>query len=257
MISCSKEESIKNKNLKELKLHGHVKSVKQFSSYKDYSITYFDRNGYKIKELKYENNEFKDSVIYTYNSKYKLIKEVLYHKGKPLLVYKYLYNQLDELIRSNCLEFGETLVDYNLYEYDSNSNLIKLMMYDSNLDWIEEGEIGLAEIIEYKYDKNNNKTFEKILAQDGKTSLMEFNYIYDNLNNLVSSEKFNKKNKDRGGCKYFYDVNNILIKQKCFKNENNDISYSYEFDSKRNWILKLIKENGSESILSKREIKYY
>ena len=174
--------------------------------------TEYDKNGFKIRELWYDDN----GKLENYSSTF--INDSI---GNPLIEIKedgkkgyFTYNENGKLIKKKGLYSW-----YDTFEYDNNGNLIQENLY------IGGGFSGGTMIFKYKYDENN-----KMIRREGRDSYWEYKYNEQNKYSealMYEQGKLIKKNK------YLYNDKGNEIKTMYWDKEGlleteNNYFYLYE-----------------------------
>ena len=114
--------------------------------------------------------------------------------------------------------------------------------------------------MEYKYDKNGNRTEEKYIYEGKLKQTSKFKYDKDgNLTEFYLYDEYGKLNQTS---KFKYDKDGNLTEENSYDKDGKlDLDeikkYKYEkFDKKKNWIVEIvIKSDGV--YINEREIIYY
>lgn len=260
IVSCNKTEKKLEQNLEFFNLNGKINSV-QITTYGadlkfgepqknneifNQEILKFNSNGLLISKIgEFENFEYKydesNNLIFT-SEKNK--------EGKINVISNKKYNEKNELIEDNIVQYGEKLIKKYEYEknkiiissYDANGktsgakqireisdngNISKVSNYNKSGDLISE--------IEFKYDKNGNETqalINKEFYPEGMPLDIEINK-YDETNKIISTITNNE--------------NGVLLQE---------VKYKYEYDDKKNWIKMIYYENDKVISITERKITY-
>jgi len=159
------------------------------------------------------------------------------------------------------MHFGEIhLRTRYVTKYDKSSNTVDFIGYMKDISGSKRHQVSGSETIDgiYKYD--NQGRIIKFLkiggVDDGDSSI----YKYNNFNDLIERNDYSD-GKLHSKTKFKYD-NRHLITESLGEFEGDSssekISYQYKnFDSRNNWLIKIIKsEDGTNTILT-RKITYY
>ncbi len=173
----------------------------------------YDKNGYKIRNLYYDDNgKLKD-----YSSRF--INDSM---GNPLIETQddgdkeyYTYDKKGKLIKK---KYGGKYGFYDDYEYDKNGNLLVERM------WV--GSSSGPTIYKYTYDSNNNR-----IGRDHGDSYWE--YKYNELNQNYESLMFKKDGSINIKRKYLYNTKGDISKEMSWNSEGvlteeNNNNYLYK-----------------------------
>lgn len=239
LANCGNSSKIGN-DLKELKLNGRIKSIKEssFEAVEKFgeiskgnivSSEYllFNREGNKTEENSYKPDRSLNSrSTYEYDDKGNQIK-VNSYKPDGSLGFRDTFEYDD---KGNQIELNSYKPDGSLnlrwtFEYDDKGNQIELNAYksDGSLDFRHTSE----------YDDKGNEIELNAYESDGSLN-SKWTYKYDDKGNRIEASAYYS---DRG-----------LIPE---------ITYQYEFDEQKNWIKQIVFENGIPKKIIEREIEYY
>ncbi len=131
-------------------------------------------------QVRYEEGNSTDSIIYEYNKNKKLTLVDVYEKGLKTRTYRYTYNSNNLLIKEKTIK-NDIKTSICHYTYDSNNRLIKE----------EEITDGVFDIHTLKYN-NNNDLIERIrMDEKGEIKFSQkFKYKYDDMNNWILQEEY-------------------------------------------------------------------
>ncbi len=120
----------------------HISSTKEFKDLssdilcREYSE--FDGDGKTTFTEYFEDGEWVGRENYTYDENEDLVKKESVDSDGNVITYElYTYNQVNQIIRTDCYEFG-SLAFYYIYEYDSLGDMKSAIMYDPEGNIIEE-----------------------------------------------------------------------------------------------------------------------
>ncbi|MDD3793571.1 MAG: DUF6531 domain-containing protein [Candidatus Gracilibacteria bacterium] len=185
---------------------------------------YYDSDG-RLETFHDDNGKINS---YSYN---KLGQLISYNDGNSITSYTYdlLGNKLSESVpHPNPLPEGEGIATTN-YEYDENSNMIKLIDANGNETNYEYDELNRLikqtyadnSYISYTYDINSNVS-KKI---DGNGTII--NYIYDSQNRLIEKNIINGENVI-GITKENFEYDSLGRLTKTTNNEGSETLFSYD-----------------------------
>ncbi|MBR4071142.1 MAG: hypothetical protein IKK26_01130 [Clostridia bacterium] len=120
----------------------HVNSTKEFKDFasgiicREYSE--FDGDGKTTFTEYFEDGQWVGRENYTYDENEDLVKKETVDKDGNVLTHEeYTYNQVNQIIRTDCYEFG-SLAFYYIYKYDNMGDMSSATKYDPNGNVIEE-----------------------------------------------------------------------------------------------------------------------
>lgn len=120
----------------------HISTTKEFKDFssgivcREYSE--FDGDGKTTFTEFYEDGEWVGRENYTYDENEDLVKKETVDSGGNVLTYEvYTYNQVNQIIRTDCYEFG-SLAFYYIYKYDNLGDMSSATKYDPSGNIIEE-----------------------------------------------------------------------------------------------------------------------
>ena len=179
--------------------------------------------------LKEEHFYFKEPTVqfrnvYDYDDEGRKIKDARY-KGEELdytTLFTYEGNNLASRETTEGTENKPVRIEK--FSYDANGNLAKEYMFDA----FDKSET----IDEYKYDSNKNM-IQRTLTENKKV-VFETTNEYDTKGNLSKT--------------ITVDAENTPIQQ---------LSYTYEYDDKGNWIKKTVYKNDEPFVIVERNITYF
>ncbi len=112
----------------------HISTTKEFKDFqygvicKEYSE--LDTDGKTLFTVYYEDGQWTGRENYTYDENDDLVKKETVDEGGNVLTYEvYTYNQVNQIIRTDCYEYG-SLAFYYIYKYDSLGDMSSATMYD-------------------------------------------------------------------------------------------------------------------------------
>ncbi len=165
-----------------------------------------DQNGAKIKRiLLYSSIDNKDPIS---------------------IVAEYEYDKEDRIskVSSPMYENGEIvgILKYDLYEYDSQGQLVKIKNYNANIN-SPSGFINLKNFI-YTYSGDRKK--EKEVVEYPQIGSFEYSLYKYERDKLTRIEKYNNSNNLEIYILNDYDKSGNLIKETSFGEDNQPISYT-------------------------------
>jgi hypothetical protein len=177
-----------------------------------FKTTQFDREGKKVEEFHYRNDDVPlPKTTYTYDKKGVLFKENHYSavSGKPYLETIYVYDEQGRLKE----EFGKdieenTVFSRTLYSYELGQNYLEITDYDSNN--VMRGKIGVK------------------LNSQGRMS---------------EAVSLSPRNKTLGKASVKYDEKGNMTEMVFSPSDGSPMKrekYTYEFDTHGNWIKKTL-----------------
>lgn len=145
----------------------------------------YDKEGHLIKEYTCHNNESKNTIFYSYDSKGNLIETASYNGNEELSIRKrYRYDEKGNPIEVSIDLFtmNQSFRWYYAYSYDRFGNVIEKQADD--------------QIWAYTYDKDNNKTIEKVYKKSkglhGGNELCE-THKFDSHGNVIEEIYYDEK----------------------------------------------------------------
>ena len=247
-----------------------------------YSYEYNDKNDIIKESIEYKgthtyeskSNETRYKFEYDNNDKIKKISYFFYHSDKVSAYMLYIYSG-EKLLKTEYYTYGDkpenetfynekekiieykrynyrNLVEKRLYDYDDEGNLITYKEFryknktpDTSLN------------IEYIYDNMNNMIEEKKTI-DNKLSYL-IRYEYNNKNELIKKNNYNKKEKFLSSEEYEYDENGFLKILRKYNARNKYYyreEYSIQKDEETN-IIKVTKNFGDPKLKGQIQISDY
>jgi len=204
-----------------------------------------DLNNEKKNDLK--EYGFKGKVKYVEEKTYYVMKKFGEAQKDKLKEYRLISFKKDGYILNETSSYG-----IKKFKYDSNGNKIEASLHNSSgsLDWKTK----------YKYNSKRNKIEANFYNSDGilegkskykydsKINIIEENHYYsDGTLYLKTIYKYDLKGNKVESCNYSFD-GSLDMKE----------TYKYVYDSKENWIKKIVKdENGGAKEITERKIVYY
>ncbi len=120
----------------------HINTTKEFKDFstgiicREYSE--FDSDGKTTFTEYFEDGQWVGRENYTYDENEDLVKkETVDSEGNVLTYETYTYNQVNQIIRTDCYEFG-SLAFYYIYKYDNLGDMSSATKYDPSGNVIEE-----------------------------------------------------------------------------------------------------------------------
>lgn len=239
-----------------MNLKGQVKSIKEVFYFlpdtnfiegsKFYSSYRFDIEGDKKietfwsvrKKYVYKNNE---------QSGQKKLKQIkTYHKPFNSSIEKIIFNKNGRLTK---VLNNSSLIGNHTFTYNKDGQL-KQITCDSGI---------FCSTVIYRYI--NNILIESITYKNDTAFHSKTLYFYNNKNQIIKEELYNKKNLNH--TIYNYLNGNIISKKEFLFDDNWNVkemkiyTFKYEFDESKNWIKCTQFKNGVRYIITARKIKYY
>lgn len=203
-----------------------------------------DWNG-EIKEQKFELKEINDTVFH-YNkwTVDKYINNQLTEENEQngFRIRKYKYYPEGQLKSVEHFEKGN--IDY-IESFNSNGYLIEIQHHD-----YEDSILVEKRTIKRKYDINDLKIEEITITESNNQrneSVTVYNYEQGKLLEVI-------ENGNRIG-KYTYNDFGDLI-EKVYLGDKESFEY-HKYDSKQNWLVRIMYHNGKPFKITEREIEYY
>ncbi len=187
----------------------------------------------------------------------------------------YEYDEQNRLIKAVYLDENEDVMETHLYEYDAQNLLIKeIFCYgDENPD----DEDACYDIIEFEYDKDNNRIKKTSVDSDGnfngeklnvyqegrlirevnfgeeKNMEIEVLYEYDNQGNILSEKRIDHTENVQNVLKYEYNDRDLKTKSLVYNNYEQLIRIStMEYDEDDN-LIGLTEENRDSYVVKSFE----
>lgn len=260
---------------RDFNLKGKVKCfIEPVPILEDTIYHYFDKNGYKIKEVKAHGNR-KMSQLFKRNSKGQIIDWIVSytHESHPdfLKVIKVspVYDKNSNLIemrlaqilekREDEINEDEEYLGRVVYQYDDLGNMIEKQEY-------EESRLISRET--YKYDKNNN-----IIETEGFTTeptcisqikvILEYNAKKEVLS-IINYGFGGDKITNRQDFTYAYNKNGTVQEENCKSTDYNDTenrvvlkTTKYDYDSNKNLIRVKVHSDGVLQEQIEYTVEYY
>jgi YD repeat-containing protein len=227
-------------------LKGKVKSIYNLLN-GDLSEEY-DKDGYFIFKTEVVGNR-RYNVTYKRDASHNIVKEIRqeYNENKTRTInYKNKYDNEGYLIECKT-DAGTDIIKY---KYDEKKRLIEKTNWYS----IEKDKYVISTIVTYAYDDNDNLIFERSINSDNFD--YSNSYIYDSNNAKISANINGFDNHTESGMfKYKYDKNGNLISEESI--DGSITKYEYEFDSKGNWVKRIIYFTSDNVQIERRRIVYY
>jgi len=157
---------------------------------------------------------------------------------------KYEYNSRGQLVKTTETDGENTWQGSVVYTYDEKGNLI------STKDYYDD-----SYLTTYFYNAENKLV--KMVVKDGEEIIEVTNYTYEGSKRIESWEVY-EDGKYNGKVVYTYD-NDLEVKTVEYDGQTITETQvtTYEFDSRGNWIKKIIAINGTRFYIEERVIEYY
>jgi len=225
-----------NSDWSKFNLKGDVKSFREikFLAVDNFSII---SNGEKIRHI------YNQEVLFNLDGN-QIEKNEYIPDGTLANRTVYLYRQ-DQLVEYNNYDSQGMLFGTGKYLTDEEGIVIRLdyKTTDGRYNWSES----------YQYDDNGNLTEVKRFKTEEVIDTREL-YAFDNKGNIKESE-FHRESKLISKNIYKYDgggdYNELNFGDSVM------YTYKYNYDSKGNWIKKIVFENNNPSGILLREIEYF
>lgn len=241
-ISCGEMSSFgdsdnQNNDWKRLKLQGKVKAIKEI---KFIAVGNFSEitNGEKVKHI--YNKEFLFNL-----DGYKIEQNDYIPDGTLANRIMYLY-QNNKLIEYNEYDSQGLLFGTGKYEIgdDDRPKRLNYKTNDGRYNWFET----------YKYDNNGNVIEVNHYRTEKAIDSKEV-YHY-NSDDFLESSELTKDGKLVTTNTYKTDKDGSRTEMS-YGQDNSTFTYIYNYDSKGNWVKKIVFENNSPSGVLIREIEYF
>lgn len=222
---------------KKLNLNSNVKAIKEI---KFLAVDNFSeiKNGEKIRHI--YNKEM------LFNLDGYLIEENDYIPDGTLANRTMFLYKNDKLIEYNEYDSQGMLFGTGKYELDEKG-LPKTLVYKTN-----DGRYNWSKT--FTHDSNGNVTEVDLLNSTGVLESKEI-YTYNNQDLLVESE-LHKNQKLFSKNTYKSDEGGSIVEMN-YSGDSSTFTYIYNYDSKGNWIKKIVFENNVPSGILVREIEYF
>lgn len=285
---CADINKSKKNDLAEMNLFGKVKSVKE-TSYEavekfgeiergektvgvDSYYYLFDEFGNLLKKNSYDyvgNLKYGFEYEYEYDEKQNLtFMGVASGRDQAKNIIKYRYDDNGNRIEEIGYDPNGNVFMKMTYKYDDNGNLTEEKSYDS--------DSGIDSKSIYKYDASGNKIEDNDFDSEGRIS--KCTYKYDDKGNKLEVINYFLDGSISGKATYKYDEKSNVIEEYDFNvqftreddkyNTEQMTTCQYEFDSKNNWIKKIVNitwksdlfeddDSSNTSNIIEREIEYY
>ncbi|MEZ4805319.1 MAG: hypothetical protein R2852_07510 [Bacteroidia bacterium] len=235
MCACSNNENSSQKNF-----IGNIKSVIE----KEYTI--------KIVNNTIQTDSFIHSINLTYNRNGCLTRKQKFNSDKRLIIdNKMRINQSNKCEEIECFnEKGETIENIH-YLYDDNNYLV----FESTVD---TSKIIVRQSMYINNEKG--KLIRKIIYSNGDTPEKTIEYKYNKFKNTSEEHHFLKGSDHILHYYTKYDSQRNPTEFKLideFGETLENMSFSYKYDSKKNWINKIEYHNGVPFRMFLRELKFY
>lgn len=212
-------------------------------------IAYILDNGKPREKITFGNQDYvSEKVTYIYDNKGNLKTESLLPDGanaKYKVVYEYdsdnnkisesRYTTEKNLSKTSYVYKGKNLVEKRIFDGNGTPSYSEAMVYDNKDNIIshstEENKTGIKTLETFSYDNNGNLISWTTEATDEPQVTIK--NTYDTYNSLTSTTTLQGNN---------------LIEERTF---------SYEYDSHKNWIKKTINIKNGPSFKVTREVTYY
>lgn len=204
-------------------------------------------NNLPVKLIKHMSGE---EERYVYNDAGQKKEEQHLAAGKVRSSFNYEYDDKGNVVRKlRLLPDGSVGYEFR-YEYDTKGNIVKQEGYYQ--DKFNDGWL-------FKYDKKGNK-IEAFHQGEDRMVYDKFYYDYDKNGNLLNETNLDGEGKKKSEVVYTYNKYGDLVDEKKYGVDGQLVIHntvSYEYDNKRNWLVKTQKQSGEIIYLTKREISYY
>ena len=178
-----------------------------------------------------KENDFSDSELLQGNARLKrVLLFATIDSEEPLsILEEYEYDEKGRISKVSA-PFGDRdgLLYYNLYEYNSANQLMKIVNYHSNIN----SPTGLINLKNYIYSYSSDGKIEREYIEYPQINSFEyFVYEYQNnqfvkINKLVKISKYDNKNELESYVVNQYDNSGKLIKETSYAYDNHCISYT-------------------------------
>ncbi len=251
----------------EANLFGKVKILKS-----DYETTTFNASGYMEAVINGNANWYDGDTIYTYDKNNRLITVIGHDRAKKECV------RINKTYDTNGLLIKEVRKDYTVetekLEYNSKKQLVWKKTYneDGSLYHASEFTYNSAgnQISEKEYDEDmklynktictydsNNKLMEKREYKVRDTEILDEVYSYNADGNLVEETTYDQGEVYSRRVVTYDAKSNVSSEITTEPSYSTSTTYSYEYDSQGNWIVRERYENGKLKGTERREIIYY
>ena len=204
---------------------GNISKIEIKDSFGSKNI-YFFVNGKLTKEYSYLNLKDFRETNYIYDSIGRLKR---LDRGYSNILFTYKDNQLIEA-KAELNDFKLTFMDFNDLQF-------------AETIYINDKENFYPYKIQFQYDENGN--IVKMISYENDDLIFETNYAYNNRNLISSIRRLNNKNIQ-------YPIMILGSSNKIYAEE----FYKYKFDSKGNWVKKIIKTSDGIRLVESRKIDY-
>ncbi len=222
-------------------LTGPVKAVREMSegpkSGSGDTVTY-DENGNEIERVMISDfGELMGKQTQTFNSSGSLQKSTfLDPKGlkKEESIYSYSNGKLSQILR---FDHKGVLREKTVRTFDSSGNVLEEVYFDPN--------IARAKTV-YKYDDEGNAIEMAFFLSDGQKAhapvgpclgAHKVTYTYDKARRPITKAAFETNGREKKSWTYSYTDSGDYLKYTIKSGSSTtSISYSYEYDSKGNWV---------------------
>ncbi len=180
-----------------------------------------------------EENDFSDYKIYQGNAKLKsvLLFATIDSENPISIVEEYEYDAEDRIsmVSSPMYQDGKIAgtIHYDLYEYNSNGQLVKIENYNANIN----SPTGIINLKNYIYTYSRDGKMEKEYIEYPQGSFEYSLYIYNN-DRLVRIEKYGNTDMLESYVVNEYDNLGKLIKEISYAYDNQPYSNTQHFYSK-------------------------
>jgi len=269
--SCN-SEIVSENDLKEMNLHGNVKSLKELSytaiiefgeikkgvkgrenPWNKDGYIIFNNSGNKIIEYTYTAEDFPNtSRVFKYGVNGE-ITEMNWYAQDSILLNKWVYKYDNEgnMVEENSIQSGDSLSTKTTYKYNEKGYVVEENFYAS------DGSHGSKRTFRYNlkgnnveeicYDKDGNFDEKFIYKYDRNGNKIKFScyIVYETLNREATYKYDNKDNIAEWSYHESYD------------NYNKKHTYKYTFDKQNNWIVQVVYINEIPKFIIERKIEYY
>jgi len=221
------------------------------------SIYKYDNRGNKIEENNYSSNgKLEEKFIYKYDNKGNKTEENKYNSIGEL-EYKsiYKYDSKGNKIEAKSYNSDDTLTYEWTCEYDKKGNKRETQQNNYN----SYGKLQYSYF--YKYDERGNTIVDERTEFESVPKYTNLKFIGDSNMKSIYHDTHTKRNS------FLYDENNNITEEITYSSWSLgsklvfDIdvksNYTYQLDSKKNWIVKTGIEKNRVWTIIEREIEYY
>jgi hypothetical protein len=211
----------------------------------------YDNKGNKIENVYNSDGKINNTKKIIYDDNGNITEESIYNSSGILeSKYSYKYGAKGDMTEQNIYNSEGNKSGTELYSYDDNGNKTEENIYNSTGDLTDSHKFVSDK------DENGNLVIKDIFkTEDGEYTEWQ---KFDAAGNKIEEGSGRTEGKNNTVTTFKYDGNGNAVEEYCNDPEQY-IKYQYEYDSRGNWIKKIVfeKKVGIPQLLTERKIIYF